>query len=477
MTLKGLQGGSFQPLSKKDIIKINEATIRLFLDPGIEVHNKEAQEIFRKNGAKVKGQNVKIPEFMLKDALEHAPSEVILYGRKEKHNLMLGGKRTYLGTGGTTLKVIDLEGNYRETTSQDVADIARLVDDLDDIHFLVIPVYPIDAEVNNADTTRFYHSLSNTTKHVMGGVYKPEGIRDAIKMAEKIAGGPEELREKPFISMISCVISPLTMDKNYTGFTMQIAKEGIPLAIPAEPMAGATSPATLAATVLQSNVESLSGVILSQLVNPGTPVLYGTVASTMDMNTTSYVAGSIESGLINAATAQMAQNNKIPFYATAGMSDSKVPDIQAGYEKASTALMAALAGANFIHDAAGLLEFSATVSYEQYVIDAEIIGNTMRAVKGIEVNDETLAEDLIRKTGPGGNFLTTRHTRTNFRKEFHFPFLSDRKKREEWKKEGSKETRERAREIAKEILAKHDPRALNKKIRMQIRKEFPGIKG
>jgi len=476
MPQKGLPGGKFKPLKNRDIKKIEEATLRLFQDPGIEVRNQEALEIFKKNGARVKDSRVKIPEFMLRDALEHAPSEVTLYGRKKKHDLRLGGKKVHLGTGGTTLQAIDLDGNLRATTARDVAEIARLVDALDDIHFFVIPVYPTEAETEEADVTRFYHSLANTTKHVMGGVYTPRGIDQVIKMAERIAGGKEELRDRPFISMISCVISPLSIDDSYGGFTIQIAREGIPVAIPAEPMAGATSPATLAATVLQSNVESLAGVVLAQLVNPGTPVLYGTVASTMDMATTSYIAGSTESALINSALAQMSHHYKIPFYATAGMSDSKVPDIQAGYEKATTATMAALAGSNYIHDAAGLLEFSATVAYEQYVIDAEIIGNAMRAVQGIKVNEDTLAEELIRKTGPGGNFLTTGHTRSHFRKEFYFPFLSDRQKREEWEGKGAKETRVRANEMARDLLGRHNPRAMNKKLKKRLLKDFPEIK-
>lgn len=476
MERKGIAGGKFKPLSRRKIRKFQEATVRLLQDPGMDVHNKEALKIFKKNGARVKGERVKIPEFMLKDALEHAPSEASLYGRKRKHNLRLGGKKVYLGTGGTTLQAIDLEGELRPTTSQDVAEIARLVDALEDIHFFVIPVFPNDASESQADVTRFYHSLANTTKHVMGGVYTLEGINDVIRMAEKIAGGAEELRDRPFISMISCVISPLTMDDTYAGFTIKIAREGIPLAIPAEPMAGATSPATIAATVLQSNVESLAGLVLAQLVNPGCPVLCGTVASIMDMTTTSYIAGSIESALINSALAQLNQSYEVPFYATAGMSDSKLPDIQAGYEKAATATMTALAGANFIHDAAGLIEFSATVAYEQYVIDAEIIGNAMRAVRGIKVNEDTIAEKLIRKVGPGGNFLTAGHTRAHFRKEFHFPFLSDRQKREEWKRQGSKDASTRARETARDILKRHNSRAMNKKLKKQILKEFPNVK-
>ena len=197
-------------------------------------------------------------------------------------------------------------------------------------------------------------------------------------------------------------------------------------------------------------------------------MLCGYVGTIADVRTMGYASGAVEMGLLNAGSAQLAQYWHLPFYATGGMSDSKIPDIQSGYERALNLLPVALAGANYIHDAAGLLEFALTVGYEQYVIDNEIIGMVMRALKGIEVSEDTLALDIIDKVGPGGNFLAEEHTVSHMRSEFFFPKVSDRSKREKWFSEGGKDARERAKEMAKDILAKHKPLPIPLEVRERI---------
>ena len=181
-------------------------------------------------------------------------------------------------------------------------------------------------------------------------------------------------------------------------------------------------------------------------------------------------------GLMNAAAAQMAQFYKLPCYVTAGMSDSKVNDAQSGYESAITSLLVALSGGNFIHDAAGFLEFCMTASYDKLVIDNEIIGMIMRAVEGIRVNDETLAFDLIKKVGPGGHFVSARHTRRHMRSEHYLPQLSDRDNRDKWKGLGAKDARKRATERIREILGNHPESVIAEEIREQIKQEIPGLR-
>lgn len=417
--------------------------------------------------------NVKIPRGMVEEALASAPSRVVLYGREDKHDLVLEEKRTHMGTGGSVLDILDLEsGEKRKASLADMQDLARLVDALDNIHFFMLPIFPQEVDTENADVNRFWWAMQNTTKHLMGGVYTIGGIRKVIGIAEEIAGGLEALRERPFISMVTCIMSPLVMEKTYTDLLMEVARQGIPLVCPAEPLAGATGPCTLAGTIVVSNLETLSGIVLAQLVNPGTPVIYGTVSTAMDMQTGSYLSGNVEMGLINAASAQMAHFYEIPIYATAGMTDSKLPDVQAGYEKMATAMMTSLAGANYIHDAAGFLEFCSTISYEQMVIDNEIIGMCMRAVKGVEVREETLAESVIREVGAGGNYLTHPHTLKNFRTEFFFPKVSDRDSRKGWMKKGALDGRARAREQARQILQEHRPRALDENVLAKIKARY-----
>ena len=274
--------------------------------------------------------------------------------------------------------------------------------------------------------------------------------------------------------MIICSISPLKMDRQYGDIVVTIAKSGIPLVCPAEPLCGATSPVTLAGNLVIQTVDSLTGVMLAQIINPETPVIFGSVATNTDFRDLKYLAGSVEMGLLNAAGAQMAQFYKLPFYATGGMTDSKVLDAQSGYESALTSLLCALAGANFIHDAAGLMEFALTACYEKYVIDNEILGMVMRAVDGIKVNDDTLAFDIIKQVGPGGNFVTAKHTRRFMRGEHYQPSLSDKDNREEWEARGGKATWERAVEKVKEIIANHNY-SLPAEIRQQVLSEIAGI--
>jgi trimethylamine--corrinoid protein Co-methyltransferase len=295
-------------------------------------------------------------------------------------------------------------------------------------------------------------------------------------MAEVIAGSPKKLMDKPIISMVTCCsISPFVLDDDYTQLTIEVAKAGIPVITPVEPLCGATSPVTLAGNLVVQNCDTLAGVMLTQIVNPGAPVFYGCISSIADLRDMKYLSGAIEMGLMNAAACQLARFYKLPIYATAGMSDSKTLDAQSAFESAMTNLMVALAGGNFIHDAAGLLEFCLCASLEKYVIDDEILGMVMRAVHGIDVNPDTLAFDLLRKIGPGGHFVASRHTRSFMRREQYMPNLCDRSKREEWVRDGGKTLRQRARQKVKAILSGSNKPVLSEQIRGKIRSEIKGI--
>jgi trimethylamine--corrinoid protein Co-methyltransferase len=277
--------------------------------------------------------------------------------------------------------------------------------------------------------------------------------------------------------MVTCVISPFKLDESYAQLTMEAARNNIPVVVPTEPLCGATAPITLAGNLVVQNVDTLAGVMLAQLANPGAPTLYGCISSITDLRDMKYLSGAVEMGLMNAAAAQMAQFYRLPYYATAGMSDAKVNDAQAGYESAITSLMVALAGGNFIHDAAGFLEFCMTASYDKLVIDNEIIGMVMRAVEGIEVNEETLAFDLIKKTGPGGHFVSARHTRRHMRSEQYTPQLSDRDDRSKWEATGARDARVRASEKVQAMLAKPMESVIPAEVRERLKAEIPGLRG
>ena len=304
-----------------------------------------------------------------------------------------------------------------------------------------------------------------------------QGLKDSIAMAELIAGGAEELRRRPIISFIVLMISPLVMDGKYTDFLIEVARKGLPLTVSAEPLSGATAPVTLAGTIAINNAETLAGITLTQLINPGTPVLYGSTASIIDMKEGTYMAGAIESAMINGGIAQMTQFYGLPMYGTAGMSDSKVNDSQAGYESALTAMTVALSGSNFIHDSLGILEMCQTFSYDKMVIDNEILGNVLRVMKGIRVNEDTLAYDVIKAVGPGGHFLADEHTAANVRKEFFMAKIADRQTRVRWQDAGGLTAVERARKAVGKILGKHVPQPVDSSLKAKIRERFPQIQG
>jgi len=474
----GLQGGTFRPLSQENIEKIHKASMRVFEQTGIQVNSERALREFHNAGADVdfKRKIVRASESWVMDKIKTAPSKIILYGREDKHNMELDGFNVYIGTGGTALNVLDLEtGDRRPSTLKDVQMSARLVDALDNIHFFVLSCYPGDLPRHNVDVNRFYGGIKNTSKHIMGGVYTSEGIKNVVKCASMIAGSREALLKRPFISFITSIMSPLVMDSHYTELMITAIESGLPLATSTAPMAGATAPATLAGTLVQMNVEALCGVLMTQIINPGHPVLYSCVPTTMDLRTGTFCFGSIEMGIMNAASTQLSRFYNLPNYTTAGVNESKIPDIQSGYESMASTLMCALAGGNFIHEAAGIIESGLAISYEQYVIDNDIIGMCMRAVKGIEVNEETLAVDIINEVGPAGSYLTHEHTVMNMHREFFYPVSTDRSNRANWEEAGSMDGREKAKVIAKRILGTHRPLGVDPVIEKEILKSIPGM--
>jgi len=477
MIRKGLTGDRYKPLTEEAVSRVHQTAMRIIEEIGFEVNSKIALEIFKQAGARIDHEKnrVRLPQEKVLELIGKAPSEIRLCGQDEKHDIFLGGNRVYAGTGGTALYIYDNDtAQKRLATLEDLKNIARLVDKLDNIHLFMLPTYPNGLPVEQIDVNRFFTGLDNTTKHVMGGVYTQDGVEQVIRMATMVAGSAEALRQRPLISMVTCSISPLKMDDKYGDLVVAIAQTGIPLVCPAEPLCGATSPVTLAGNLVIQTVDSLMGVLLSQIINPGTPVIFGSVATSTDLRDLKYLSGSVETGLLNAAGAQMAQFYKLPFYATGGMSDSKVLDSQSGYESAITTLLCALAGSNFIHDAAGFIEFALTMSYEKLVIDNDILGMVMRAVEGIRVDDETLAFDLIQQVGPGGNFITAKHTRRFMRSEHYVPSLSDRNSREDWETAGCKTTSENAAVKVKEILST-DGYRLPDGIRQEILGEIDDI--
>ena len=472
---KGLVGGQYKPLSDRQIQQIHEASLTILARTGVQVDQPEALDILSLGGAKRDGKIVRFPQALIERAIDTAPSSILLAGMDTDNDLQLEGARVYAGTGGAALQVLDLEsGVTRPAVLCDIADMARVVDALRNIHFFLVPVFPTDVPVEDVDINMYYAALTNTKKHVQSGVYTIGGIRNVIEMCEHIVGSAEALRERPIISFItSWMMSPLKFASGVTNLLIEVCRQRMPVVLSAAPTAGMTAPVTLAGMLAQLNAEQLAGLVLTQLVSPGCPVLYGPVPATSDLRSGKYLAGSVEDGLCNAAITQMAHFYRIPIYNSAGLTDAKIPDIQAGIEKAQSIMQVALAGANFIHHAAGLLEDMSTIAYEQFVIDNEMLGMAMRAVQGIDVNDDTLAVEVINKVGPGGHFLVEDHTLRYMQTEhYYIDPVFDRKYRNLWEQAGATTAWDRAKAVAGRILAEHHPQTLNPDCDQWIRERF-----
>jgi trimethylamine--corrinoid protein Co-methyltransferase len=287
-------------------------------------------------------------------------------------------------------------------------------------------------------------------------------------MGMAVAGGEKAFQLRPMIIVNLLGVSPLQWDNKSLGGIIALARMGCPMILGSDPQGGTTGPSPLAGIVMLTIAETMAGVTLAHLVKPGIPILWGNISSISDMRTGLLASGAAELGLINAAFNQMAKFYRVPTYSTGGMSDSKMSDAQAGVEKALQALTVALAGGNYIHDAAGLLECCLQASYEQYVIDNEMLGMVARILEGIRVTPETLSFDAIKQVGPRKNFMGLRHTLNHIRSEHYLPRLFDRTTYETWESHGAKDIRDVAREKAREILATHKPEPLPEEIQEEL---------
>jgi len=447
--------GLLDYLSPEQVKKVHDASLSILERTGVKFWEHSAVEVLKNAGAETDSKSgvVRFPRDLVKKAIKSAPKEILLAGRNKKYDLRLGTGRSYFGTLGTAPLVFDLDTRERRYARKtDLESLARIANSLEHVRYFHTSVTPTDLHPDTVDIQRWATAFRNTEKHCMGGaVYNLDNMPYLIRILEEIAGGPEELSKRPIITATECPVPPLQHDRRPLKGIMEFAKRLLPVIIYSEPKAGATSPASLAGTLALSNAEVLSGVVLMQTIRPGSPVIYGSVATLMDMRTGGIAFGSPETGILAACTTQMARFYGIPNMTPGGRTDSKMPDQQAGYEKARTSLMAGLAGAS-LGNMAGLLESNLVASYEQLVIDDEIIGTTERILDGIGFDEDALALDLIDRVGPGGTYISQRHTLEWLKKEHFMPVMSDRNYYSVWSKLGSRQMRDVAQEKARKIL-------------------------
>jgi len=464
-------------LTPEDVKQIDQTGRRILECVGIRVLDSTFLDTLKAAGAQVDYDNQRacFSGDWLDEVLARAPSCFTLYSRDGRNDLPLGEGKVYFGNGGRAFRILDMgTGGYRLTLLRDIACTATLVNHLDYIRFYVIACQAHDIKPVNYHLLDFYYAFNHTTKHVMGGCDNLRGVKQMWKLASIIAGGEDKLSEKPFVSVITNPISPLTIEANTLDILNFCTTHGIPVACDSAPIAGATSPATLAGTLSQMHAEALAGVAITQVLAPGAKVLYGAVPAAMDLRKMEFTLGSVEMTMMNAAAVQLAKYYNLPINASGGVTEAKRPDIQAGIEEGFSNLTVATAGADCIHLAAGMIDSANSISCEQYVMDNEIIGMIYRMLAGIKVNEETLGFDVIQKVGPGGHFVMEDHTVDHMMDEFFYPNLSVRCNFDVWEERGRPDMLSRAKDRVQEILEVGKEGLLDHDLISEIKKAFPG---
>ena len=447
----------YKLLTEKQVEQVHEESLLILEQIGIIFRYEPALEVLSKGGAKVEGKRVFFPRKLVEEQIKKAPSEFTLYARNPEKNVIIGGDNIVFVPGYGAPFVTDLDNGRRMGTLKDFDNFTKLTGAsiYQDLCSGVV-IEPNDVPHEIRHVQMIYSTIKNSDKCFMGSSMGVEGAKDSIKMASILFGDQRELVKKPRFISILCSLTPLTYDERMLGAIMEYAKAGQPQLISSLAIAGATGPVTLIGTLALQNAEVLAGIALAQFVREGTPVVYAGSSSNAEMHSGNLCIGSPEMAINTVSTAQMGKYYNLPCRGGGAISDAKIPGAQAAYESMMNLLMAEASGINMVLHTAGMLESYMTMSYEKFIIDDEICGMVKRIKKGYEVTEDTLALDIIKKVGPGGQFLDTDHTLKHFRSEFYEPRLSDRDNFEIWKAKGSQSTIENANKIWKEMIEEYE---------------------
>ena len=456
VNLRSNVGVQFHVLSDDECEDIKLAAFEVLERVGARFHEPEALDILKEAGCVVSdGLVVRFPSGLISEALNSVPGRFTLYTRTGEPAIKVEPNRAYFGPGPTCPNFIDPETNERRPfVKRDAAMTARLCDALPNIDYVMSLGSINDVPQDKADVHEFDAMVRQTTKPIMSWSFSRDRLDRIYQMCAAVKGSQEACAREPFMIFYAEPSSPLKHTQEALQKLIYCARRRIPLVYTPCIMAGATGPATLGGVLVQNAAETLGGVVLSQLVRKRTPIVVGGVVSVIDMHTTVLSYGAPEMSLLSAGVTEVARHMGLPVFSTAGCTDSKSLDQQASAESAISILMAALSGANFVHDV-GFIESGTTGSLEQLTIADELIGMARHIAKGIRVQDETLAVDAIAEATDKGEFFTLDHTLQNFREQFWFPKLMDRRRHSQWAAEDDKTLGDRARDRFREILKNH----------------------
>ena len=474
----GVSGGTYRPLSNHDMERVHQTALDLLSEVGMANPLPILKEHALAKGCTMDDAGrLHFPPGLVEDIIAGAARNYVMEARDPDKSIDISGTRVHFSCGGEAVSMVDFEtGLYRSSTAIDLYDLARLTDSLEHIHrFSNMVVATEIGDLRKFDLTRTYASAAGTTKGFGMSCSHVDHMDELIAMLDVIAGGEGEFLKRPFCGAGGCaIVSPLTYGDDNSEVVVAAALRGIPTGIVVASQAGATAPAALAGALTLNTAETLAGLLMVNLIRPGHPMSFGNWPFVSDLRTGSFTGGSGEEAVLAAAASQMAKFYDLSNSVGAGMSDSKALDAQSGYEKGITVALAALSGANMVSECVGMMGSLMGVSFEGMVLDNDMLGTIARAVRGIEVTDETLSFEVIKEAVEGpGHFLGSTQTLEMMESEYLYPSLADRQTPAQWEEEGRLDIRERARQKARELLSSHYPECIDPKTDARIRERFP----
>ena len=475
----GLPGGTYTPLNEAGIARIHQAALDVLEQVGLSLAPESGIAAMTASGA-VLGEDgrLRFPRALVEDMLAIAARDITLCGQVAKHDLHLSGTKTHFGTAGAAVHMVDVENRtYRDSTLQDLYDAARIVDCLDNIHFLQRPMVARDVLDNyELDLNTVYACVRGTSKHIGTSFVEPGHMPGCLELIYMLAGGEDAFRARPFLSNSNCfVVPPMKFATEACEVMEACIRGGLPVLLLSAGQAGATAPAPIAGAIVQAVAECLAGVVYVNSIKPGHPAIFGTWPFVSDLRTGAMSGGSGEQALLSAGCAQMHRFYGLPGGTAAGIADAKLPDMQAGWEQGISNVMVGLSGANMIYEAAGMHASLLGFCFESLILGDDMLGQCQRCVRGIEVTEDTVSTEVIKAVcldGPG-HYLGHDQTLGLMQTEYIYPALADRTSPKEWNELGRPELIEKTISRKREILDTYAPDHLNPAIDLAVRARFP----
>jgi trimethylamine:corrinoid methyltransferase-like protein len=459
-------------LSDTLVNQIIDEALQLLIDPGVRVHNQEALTLLAEAGAQVNFEtNIAfLPENLVRSCLDLTPKEFYLYDLEGKPAVHYGGDSVQFDPGSTAVTVLDSQtGEQRPGNTADYVKFVKLVEALPQYDAQSTAFICRDVTEGIGDLYRLYLALLYMRKPIITGAFGIQTWWIMWEMLSAVSDGEAQLASHPIAVFDVCPTPPLLWSNLTCQNLMDCARKGVPSELVSMPLAGATSPVTLAGAVIQHAAESLSGITIGQLAKKGAPIVWGGAPAAFDMREGTTPMGDVGTWLIDTAYVQVGKALGLPTHTYMGSSDSKLLDMQAGIESAGGTILAALAGVNMI-SAGGMIDFLRCQSFEKLVMDAEIIGMAKRLITGIEAHDQPIAVDLMRKSAHQANFLSSPHTHKWFRKELYMPSeVIDRGSLDAWQKKGKRSAEARASDRVESLLNTYKPSPLSPDLRNELR--------